>query len=548
MSSLLDTFALLFETDAGDAADEVDRLGDSLDGAGAAGDDAARGVKASDKAAADSTATMGGLTKALGGVIAGYLSWQAISAAVFSQAVQTDTLGKFTDAMGLSVAEVDAWGEAVVRSGGSADGFRGSVQSLNEKLGDLALTGGGPAVEVFGRLGISALDSAGRIRKVTDLLPEIADSFQRLTKQESFSFGQRLGLDQGTILLLQQGRNSVEALVEQQRQLGGRTKEGYEASALFNDTLANTQRIFVGMSDSANQKILPVLVSILEGIQAVTLWAQDHQDVVTGFFVAASAIITGVYLPAITAAAAATLVAAAPFVLIGAAIAAVSAAIAILYEDVRAYLGGQESYIGNLANKYEWFGKLINAVISGVKFVFSELADFSGEMFDNMSIAANLIGEVFKIVFGQMGIDMESFSAVASTVVDAIIAMFQMMGDAIASTLDFIASPLETTKGVIDSIGSKISGWFGDDDIVQRLEQQSNVALMVSQQANGNPLVASPGYVGNNSNTYINQSNRFSTKVDARGMDREQATQVFGQTMQEQIMAAKGGIDDGVAY
>ena len=52
---------------------------------------------------------------------------------------------------------------------------------------------------------------------------------------------------------------------------------------------------------------------------------------------------------------AATLVAISPFLLIGAAIAAVGVAFALLYEDVVAYLGGQESYIGDLAEKYEWF-------------------------------------------------------------------------------------------------------------------------------------------------------------------------------------------------
>lgn len=582
--SLLDTFAILFETDAGEAADDVDRLGDALDDTGGAGQEAARGVDAANQAAADSTQTMGGLVKGLAGVVAGYLSWQAISAAVFSQAIQTDEVGKFADTMGLAIGEVDAWGEAVVRNGGSVDAFRGSVESMNDALTDMALTGGGPAVEVLGRLGIQALDSSGKIRKSTDVMLEMADAFQGLSEVESAGLAKRLGLDQGTILMLQQGRVAVEQMVEQQRQLGGRTQEGYEAAAVFNDTLADTQRMFVGVADGANQRILPVLTSFLKGLQTVIAWAQEHQDVVVGFFGAVAAIITAVYLPAMTAAAVATLTAAAPFILIGAVIAAVGAAFALLYEDVKAYIGGQESFVGNLAKKYEWFGKLLDGVIAGAKWVWQEFTDFVGGMAENAMGALDFLGAAFEFIFGKMGGDMETFNDVADVVVDAIIAAFRMMADIIGGILDFIVSPIETAiagieklkglaadldiggmasgavdaagdaiGGALSSVGDKVGSWFSDADdeeeqMLQRLERQSAVALQMSNAANTNPVVTSPGAVSTMNNRNVNQQFTFQNTINANGLDRDQASSLVNERLVDQVRSAKGTMDDGVAY
>ncbi len=567
--SLLDQFAILFDTDADDAADSIERLSDSLDDTEGSARNAARGVDNASDSAVRGSESFSGLAGSVGGLIAAYLSWQAISSAVFGQALATDDLGKFTETVGMSIEEVDAWGSAVTLNGGSIDSFRSSVQSLNSAMGDVAMGGGGEIVEVLGRLGISALDSAGKIREVNDLLPELADSFQGLSRSESVAFGQRLGLDQGTIMLLQQGRDAVEGLVEQQRQMGGRTQEGYEASAKFNDSLHNMRRMFVGAADTANQKILPVLTFLLDKFQVIYQWVQDHQTFVVGFFVAVAAIIAAAYLPAMTAAAAATIAATWPFLAIGAAIAGVSLIVAALYEDVKAYLGGQESFVGSLAEKYSWFGTLLDGIINGVKFLIGEFAQFGQEMFANLSNAVEFLGEVFGSIFGQSEGALSGFGETAEMVVDAVIAAFQMLGQIISGVLGFIASPIETTRDLIDGLMGMIpdlqwigdmagnawgtvTGWLGggdDEELeeVQRLQRQSEAALAVSGQANANPMLSGAGAPGSRV-SYVNQSNQYSTSVDARGMDREQAASVFGDELTRQIATSRGNLDDGVAY
>lgn len=566
--SLLDTFSLIFETDADEAADDVERLSDTLDETGEAGGRAADGVDDSSEAATKGAESFSGMAKSVGGLIAAYLSWQAISASVIDQALATDQFGKFAQTVDESIETMDAWGAAVELNGGSADSFRGSVESLNDAMADIALGGGGDIAEVLGRIGVSALGAGGRIKSVTELLPQIADAFQNLSSRESVAFGQKLGLDQGTILLLQQGRDAVEGLVEQQRQLGGRTQEGFEASAAFNDEMKNTSRVFTGIADAANQRILPVLTDVLGGFRAIIQWAQEHKTVVTAFFAGVAGIITAVYLPAITSAAVATIAAAAPFIAIGAAIAAAGAAFALLFEDVKAYIGGQESFIGSLAEKYEWFGKLLDGVINGVKFLFRELSEFGSEMATNLSVAVEVLGSILGSVFDAIGIDMEGFGDVAGSVTDGVIASFEVMGKVISTILDFIASPIETTKELIGELmglvpdlqevmgmagdaWDSVTSWFaGDEDEppeeVARMQTQADAALAASNAANANPMLTAAG--GGGRVNYINQTNSYQANVDARGMSREDAAATFSEQRQREIAMAKGQLDDGVAY
>jgi hypothetical protein len=360
--SLLTAFGILFETDSKEASDDTKKLRKELEGTETAAKGATGSMDDVGDAAHSSGLFFNGMTSAIAGTVASLVSLGAVSAAVMSRAFAVDDLGKFSETLGLNIEKLDAWGAAAQRNGGSAEAFRGSVAGLNGALTDISLTGGGDAAEVLARLGISATDSAGRIRGVFDILPEIADAFQNLSKAESVGFGSKLGLDQGTILLLQQGRDSVEALVEQQKALGIVTKEDYEAAAKFRDTWDDTKRVFWSVVTTGSTTILPFLVDGLELVQDFVNWTQQHSDVVVGFFSAIAAVVTATYLPAMVSAAAATLAATWPIVLIVAAIAAAGVAIGLIYEDIQAYINGFDSLIGRLAEKFEAIQKIIDNI------------------------------------------------------------------------------------------------------------------------------------------------------------------------------------------
>ena len=563
--SLLDTFTLLFETESGDAISETGKMADQLERTEGAGKDAAKGVDASAAAAAKGSESFSGLVKSAGAALGAYLGWKAIAATSLQAALDTDVVGKFSEALGYNIEEVDAWGEAAVRNGGSAEAFRSSIQGLDSSLTEMKLTGGGGVAETFAQLGISAQDAEGKMKGAFDLLPEIASSFEGLSKQESANLGAKLGLDQGTILMLQQGRVAVDDLVEKQRQLGGRTKEGYKASAEFNDALADTSRMFTGITDSGNQVFLPFLTKMLGGLQSIVAWAKEHKTFVAAFFIAVAGAVTAFYLPAMIQAAIATTAATWPFILIGAAIVALGIIFAALYEDVKAYLGGQESFVGSLGEKYAWFGKLLDATIAGVSSIIKTFSEFGSEMFNNLGASLNWIGAIFSSIFGGAAAEMGDMSDTMEAIVDFLIKLFTGLGDIIAGVLGFIASPIEKSKELLDDLsgfaGDKIDqagefvgekagaawsatkgffGFGGDDDAAKK-------ALDVQAEYSQNPLnTATPNSFTQSRQSTSNSFTFGDTNIDARGMDREQASSLVDNGFRQQIAMAGGSVYDGV--
>lgn len=575
--ALLDTFTLLFETNATEASDEVDSLNNSLDETESSGNSAAQAINETSQASSNASTSFDTLATTVKAAIAAYLSFSAVKSAIFDRAVATDVVGKFSDTLGLSVEKVDDWSEAVIRSGGSADSFRGSVDSLNRSMGDIALGAGNEIQEVFGRLGISALDARGKIKDVFNILPELADAFQRLSAQESVAFGRKLGLDQGTILLLQQGRDNVDALVERQRQLGGITKEGAEASATFNDAWADSQRVFIGWADSVNQKILPVLTSILTGFQEFGIWINENQDLVQGFFIGVTGVILTMYLPAIASAAAATLVAMLPFIKIAAVIALVGTAFALIFEDIKAFVNGQESLLGNLIKKYEWlrdaidfvsrgfdllareFGiardtlsKGIGHVVNTFKNAQVELADFFeafAKMFSDIRLSATDAIEWIVNLFNKVIAKFTEFKDKALGIVTAVSDKFKGLKDALSFDVDITGS----VSGAFDKLGSFV---FGEDEdeteknITQKETEkainQVAVALQVQKEVNSNPILVAPSGIGQSRVNYIQQNNTFKSDINASGMSSQEAKQVFTSNLREEMSRAKSQIDDGV--
>ena len=514
--SLLSTFGILFETDAEKAKREVDGVNESLGATENTANEAADSFDDLGTSVDESASSFFGLSEGLVTAAAGLVAVTGLFAGLTSQALATDEIGKFSETLGLNIEDVGAWGEAVKRSGGDAASFRGSLQGLNSQLTDISLTGGGESAEIFARLGINALDAGGKIRSAFDVLPELANSFQNLSKAEAVGFGQKLGLDQGTILLLQQGRVAVEELVGRQKELGVATQEDYLAAAKFNDALDDSKQVFANLFTSAGTTILPLLTSMLEGFEVIVNWIQKNQTLVTGFFIAVAGVVAAVYLPAMVSAAAATLAAAAPFLIIGAAIAAVGVAFAILYEDVVAYLGGQESYIGDLAKKYEWFGAIVDAVINAVKFQIKTLGavfDWLTDLFLSPVETINKLGQSIK----------------------------DMVNDALNVIPEIGESFEEAFSGV--------KSFFGIED--DEINANVNKMIEIRSAANNNPLNGQTSASIVNSQQSISRNNNISvgsTTVNTQSTDAQGVANAIGSSLNNQIQMAVGQLDDAEAY
>src|SRR5882757_10868203 len=146
------------------------------------------------------------------------LRFSAASALLFSEKRITqfaDSLDELSGATGASVESLSLWSDAVKIGGGDAQSFQETVRTMSERFADVEVRGKSRIEPFFRQLGISMVDTNGKARNFIDTLPEIADAFSRLSKSESLGIGLKMGLDKGTIMLLQNGRSEVERIIQQ---------------------------------------------------------------------------------------------------------------------------------------------------------------------------------------------------------------------------------------------------------------------------------------------------------------------------------------------
>lgn len=373
--SVLESFFILFESDASDAKKEVEGLDQSLDDT----EKSAQGAVKSSDAAGAAFLEMG---KSALGAVAGVFALGSMVAGVTAKAQQLDSLLKFSELIGESIEDVDAWSEAVIRSGGSADSFQQSIKSLNEKVVDASVKGMNEVVPFFNQLGISIVDVNGKARSSLDLLPELAKSFEGLSKQESAGLGQKLGLDEGTIRLLQSGSDEVDKLLKRQRALGVASKESAQLSAQFNDSMADLRQTLGFTAQNLLIQVLPAINWFIDALTDVSIWMSENQTLVEGFFIGIGLAALKFAVPAFIKLGIAVWTAIAPFLAIGLAIAAVGAAFAFLYDDIVAFMNGQDSMIGQMEKRWPIVGDIVRNLVEFIKNFISAMSGMAGFLTD----------------------------------------------------------------------------------------------------------------------------------------------------------------------
>lgn len=217
---------------------------------------------------------------------------------MFNQYTGTaDRLGKLSESMDINLADLQGWSEAAIRAGGSAEGFQGSLRSLNRQLQMMtATTGkkgkkdgaaaggmmGGGLGNLLKELKINAKEN-GKTKDVFQLLTEIAGGAEKMDKQVFAGLAMRSHIDQGTIQLLQKGRAEVERIVERQKLLGGYTKEDAKIAAEFKGAIADLTQVFKMFAAIIMRTVTPVLSAVANAMVSLFAVINQNKEIVTWF-------------------------------------------------------------------------------------------------------------------------------------------------------------------------------------------------------------------------------------------------------------------------
>ena len=164
---------------------------------------------------------LGDMMKGL--VSAGAAAGTAIGAITIAQANSIRETKLWADQLGISTQRLMEL-SAVFQQNANVDGdqFNDMLQELNVRLGEAALTGGGPLVEAFEALGLKFEDV--QKMKTDEMLLQIADAFAAMDDKQTLAFASAeifAGEAEKIVQVLKQGRGPIEAMTQEFRALNG---------------------------------------------------------------------------------------------------------------------------------------------------------------------------------------------------------------------------------------------------------------------------------------------------------------------------------------
>ncbi len=307
-----------------------------------------------------------------------------------SFASQAEEMSYLAQNTGMAVEKFQALAIAAENYGGSAEGIAGSLQGLNTNLQNMKFgKGGGGVEEAAITYGINLYGENG-LATAEELLMNVAERFESLDSMQQLDLGQRLGLDEGTIRLLQTGVENVQNELARGAKYSLFSKEDIENSRQFQRTMRDIKLGLSQIFGIVARSLLPAFSWVGDKIKVFFDVISEHSGFVLGFLATVSAVLTVLAIK--------SALAFAPFLIAVGLITAVAAAIGLLIDDIVNFWQGNESLIGTF--------------IEAVKVVFGALWDFIKEGFQAVLdwLADTKIGKWVKGLFG--GDDKEEDSTV----------------------------------------------------------------------------------------------------------------------------------------
>jgi hypothetical protein len=361
MPTLIDSLVVKLGLDSKELDSKAGGAGAKLKGVEDQSKKTEKGVKQIGVTSKETAAGVDTLTKALGGFLALIGGTMAIKAFITDTIESNAQLSRFSRNLGMSVSDVSAWGNAVEEMGGSAKGLQGSMDMLSKAQTELRLTGQSSLIPYFSLMGVALANVDGTARKVNDILTDMAGYASGKDRTTMHNMFASMGIDEGTINLLLEGRAAVELMIKRQKEGNAVTKEQAENAVRLQRSIIDLKQSFTALGRDLLQQATPALEKVLGLLSSFAGWVSANKGFVIDFLT-----VLAVGLGAVA-------IAALPITGTVAAVVALAAAIALLWDDYQTWKKGGDSFID-----WSLWEKGITAATNGINALKSAIEGVIG--------------------------------------------------------------------------------------------------------------------------------------------------------------------------
>lgn len=560
MAGVLETFYFLFESDAS-------KLEAGLNDANRKTDQLERNLQDTDKTAGMVGGSLMRLAGSFGAALGGMLAFGAVRATIVETAAAMDDLGDEAAAFDLPVEQLSAWSMAATEMDGSQQGFLSSLRSINTSMVAIATTGKGKLLPYLKEMGLSMADVETASKNPLFALEKMADKFKGLSRAEAAGLGEKLGLDQGTINLLSEGREGLALLIAKQKEMGVQTAEQTEQAGKFDLAMKEWNATFTAVKREFVTTLLPPITDFFRTLTKLVGWMTDNKPFVIAFFGSVAAVLIGKYVPAALAAARANWAMLAPYIAAGAAILAFGAIVALVADDLYAFGQGHDSVVGEAAKKWPLVGDAINGVGKSLAILMAATEAYGtliGETFagggtdavdtfankirfmvDEVSQSFPIVGDVFEFVTSLMG---EAIFNVVSA--------WDWLVSKVQRGIELFVAAKNAIGAVIGNMGKSLGfdgtgqGKAGSLPVGMTVDTMTGITKAQQSLSNANtPLMSQTSSSISNSRATTSKTTNVTTgpiTVQTQATDGDKVAAEMGKSLKSEMRSAIDDNDDGV--
>lgn len=371
MATIIDSLLVKLGLDSSEFDAKKSKVDKGLKDTGAEAEKTGSKLKKSGKDGADSFENVAKSAAKFLALIGGTM---AVKRFIENQIEANAALDRFTQNLDQSANSISAWSNAAELAGGSAEGLQGTMDMLSKSQTELQLTGQSSLIPYFSALGMSLADTQGKARPVNDLMLDLSDRFSKMDRTTANNMGRMMGIDQGTMQLLLKGRSEVELMIARQKEYGAVTKQQAEEASRLRNAMVASRQSFEAFGRELLSAATPALEKMFAIFADFGAWIRENKEFVQTFLTIIAVGLAGI--------AAATI----PINLTVAAVLALAAAIAALYQDYQTWKRGGESLID--WGKWEPGMKKAGDAIKWLR-------DMLGDMVYRAIAAADVLAAVF---------------------------------------------------------------------------------------------------------------------------------------------------------
>jgi hypothetical protein len=363
---------------------------------------------------------------------------------------------KFADAVGVTVESLSELEYVTKKQGGSAEGLRGALYSLNRIIGEVE-RGVGRSKKAFEAYHISIKDANGHIKTADQLLLEVNGKFSSLSREKQFDLAAKMGIDSGAMKLMQTSPKVIEELMGKARQFGVLTRQEAESAAKYKEALVDISTAFKKVGYVLGAAVFEPMSKFFDLIASGTAFLREHSQFikiltgVIGVMAVAIFTLTDAFITEQSVAAMAWIITFAPIAAGIIAITALVAIVAMVIDEFTAFFKGQDSYIGDLVKKYPMLGDVIYGIADVFRVVWEswKLAfDYISSTIVYLYHAFAKFGSGVKEIFSALWQGIKPFMQPIAELVESIKGIGGKAGGAIKTAMNYYG--LKSTKDIVE--------------------------------------------------------------------------------------------------